>query len=224
MKWKRGVASALCVLLLLQGSSVSLAEGITAGIKEQAGEKKATETLSKASDSEMEEELPPNSDEEEDVTPDTSQEDNKTDTEKESNADDENKVIIKPDSEDNSILDEDEDLTEEDEELEQEEEISLLSAATPSEAVYVSNENELRRAVGTDGTIIVEGTIELSGEEALYVSKGVEVNLQGGKIVGNGGEKLDGASIVVGEGATLELEDIVLDMTNLTLETNGILV
>lgn len=170
----------------------------------------------------MDEELPPNSDEEEDVTPDISQEDNKTDTEKESNADDENKVIIKPDSEDNSILDED--LTEEDEELEQEEEISLLSAATPSEAVYVSNENELRRAVGTDGTIIVEGTIELSGEEALYVSKGAEVNLQGGKIVGNGGEKLDGASIVVGEGATLELEDIVLDMTNLTLETNGILV
>lgn len=235
MKWKKGLASALCVLLLLEGSSgVSLAEGISVGMQAKM-ESKTTETSLRATDSEMDEELSPDVDEDQETTPDFDVDekedlipDSDAGKDNSSNADQKKDEITVPDIDNNIITDDETGEEEKEESLPEEEELvqeelSLLSAATPSDAVYVSNENELRQAMGTSGTIIVDGEIELSGEEPL-VFRDTEVSLQGGKIVGNGGEDLDGGLIVVDAGAVLELEDIELDMTNLTMETNGIYV
>lgn len=84
--------------------------------------------------------------------------------------------------------------------------------ATPSEATYVSTEEQLKEAVKHDGEIILENEISLT--KPLSISGDVDITLEGGKITfseDNGWQH----GIKILSGASVALHDITIDATGI---------
>ena len=86
--------------------------------------------------------------------------------------------------------------------------------ATPTDAVEVTNEAELQKAVKNSGTIVVEGEIALT--ETLEISDGKEIDLRGGRLTyaGNNRQKW----MIYVQNAKVTLSDITIDMTGMDCE------
>ncbi|GLC80941.1 hypothetical protein [Lacrimispora brassicae] len=83
----------------------------------------------------------------------------------------------------------------------------------PSDAVYVSDENELREAVKSDGTVVLENDIQLS-ETIIIDSKKVSITSENGKL-SCGTNFPDDTMILVRNGAIITLSDIEIDVTKM---------
>lgn len=85
--------------------------------------------------------------------------------------------------------------------------------ASPSDAVYVSDENELREAVKSDGTVLLENNIQIS-ETIIIDSKKISITSENGKL-SCGTNFPDDTMILVRNGAIVTLSDIEIDATKM---------
>lgn len=98
---------------------------------------------------------------------------------------------------------------------------SRNSEATPSDAVYVSDETELKQAVKHSGAIIVSNDISLT--DTLVITDGVSVELSGGT-VSFAGDKTVRNMIAISGGAKVKLQDFTLDATELNdMKNNNVI-
>lgn len=93
--------------------------------------------------------------------------------------------------------------------------------ATPSDAVYVNSEEDLKQAVKKSGTIIVSNDISLT--DTLVITDGVSVELRGGT-VSFAGDKGVRNMIAISGGANVKLQDFILDATELNdIKNNSVI-
>lgn len=90
--------------------------------------------------------------------------------------------------------------------------------ASPSDATYVSTEEELRYAVRQEGKIILENNIELS-EKLVIGGKEITIASDGARL--SCGNDFDSETmLVVSDGADVMLEDIIIDATQISKASN----
>lgn len=95
---------------------------------------------------------------------------------------------------------------------------AMDDVASPSEAAYVSTENELRNALQQSGTIILNGDIQVTGNgnAGLWTGMGINITINGAGHSIYSGENSDLKSILwVNSNTEISLQDITIDATGM---------
>lgn len=194
MKRKQMLILILSAVLLASGSGITVLadaqQSVVQDIQKPAG---VSEVLNIASPSEAAENL--NDDTEENLKQEISQEDadeerSQKDLDQETTQDDKTNTVT------STVLN-----------------ARMELKASPSDAVYVSDENELREAVKSDKTVVLENDIQLS-ETLLIDSPRVSITSENGKL-SCGTNFPDDTMILVRNGAVVTLSDIEIDATKM---------